>query len=412
MNEGSSLRKIIKRETIIDQNDPRMIEFRKSQGEFKPGHPRKTVRLEITEYEPGPDKTKITTSWGFYEGEPPPGYHEFFRKLYLDWLEQHRKETENKNKEIKIYEKNDFLSGSYKSRWGNHVFFNEEILNNIGEDAKLHKDIQNVKSSAAACINVIGNIAKDQNDLIHFLNKFGMEVQEIIPFPAGAIFNGYKYFDSGNVVFEWIGPKHSPLHEQGGRGYNRTSIDAFILAQVDNKVTQIFIEWKFTEEYNSPGELNKFTGIAGNERLRRYSSCLAELRKDKDFPFKMSYEQGFGLYDLGYEPFYQLLRMTLLAKLTKAMAFDNGLKIEDYRILHLSHSTNDDLNIVSKEQLSLCPGLQHCVGKPLHEIWKNSILSKSESEKSHFGYWDKALNDISDEKLKQYLFERYVMAVA
>jgi hypothetical protein len=84
-----------------------------------------------------------------------------------------------------------------------------------------------------------------------------MDVQEIIPFPAGATFNEYKYTDSGNVVFEWIGPKHSPLHEKGGRGYNRTSIDAFILAKVDNKVTQIFIEWKFTEEYNSPGELNK-----------------------------------------------------------------------------------------------------------------------------------------------------------
>jgi hypothetical protein len=126
----------------------------------------------------------------------------------------------------------------------------------------------------------------------------------------------------------------------------------------------------------------------------------------------MSYEQGFGLYDLGYEPFYQLLRMTLLAKLTKTMAFDNGLKIEDYRILHLSHSTNDDLNIVSKEQLSFCSGLQHCVDKRLHEVWKNSILSKSESEKFHFGYWDRAINDISDEKLKQYLFERYVMASA
>ena len=52
--------------------------------------------------------------------------------------------------------------------------------------------------------------------------------------------------------------------------------------------------------------------------------------------------------------------MTILAKLTKTMAFDNGAK--DRR-----------------------------------RIRKNP-------------FWDKALNDISDEKLKQYLLERYVMA--
>ena len=82
------------------------------------------------------------------------------------------------------------------------------------------------------------------------------KIQEIIPFPSGTFFDGYQYIDSGNVVFEWIGPKSSPLHEKGCRGYNRTSIDAFILAKINNKVTQIFVEWKFTEEYISLSSVN------------------------------------------------------------------------------------------------------------------------------------------------------------
>jgi hypothetical protein len=79
-------RKIVKREIITDQADPRMIEFRKSRGEFESGCKQKTVRLEITEYEPGPDKTRMVTKFGYYEGEPPPSYHEFFRRLFQSAL--------------------------------------------------------------------------------------------------------------------------------------------------------------------------------------------------------------------------------------------------------------------------------------------------------------------------------------
>lgn len=80
--------KILKREIITDQSDPRMVEFRKSRGEFEPGCKQKTVKLEITEYEPGPDKFNLKTQVGYYEGEPPPGYREFFRRLYRAAIEK------------------------------------------------------------------------------------------------------------------------------------------------------------------------------------------------------------------------------------------------------------------------------------------------------------------------------------
>ena len=61
-----------------------MVEFRESYGEFNPGCKRKTVKLEITEYDVGADKIKLTTKFGFYEGKPLPAYREFFKKLYLE----------------------------------------------------------------------------------------------------------------------------------------------------------------------------------------------------------------------------------------------------------------------------------------------------------------------------------------
>ena len=167
------------------------------------------------------------------------------------------------------------------------------------------------------------------------------------------------------------------------------------------------IEWKFTETYNGISFAQRFSGIAGTERLRRYSSCLAKLRKVKEFPFKMSYERGLGLYDLGYEPYYQLLRMTLLAKLTTPFKFDNGSLVEDYRVIHLSHSENKELDILSKKHLEFSPGLKHNVNKSLHEVWRDSILSETETAKFCSGYWNKATKAIADSDLKKYLIERY-----
>ena len=82
MKENNHGRKVLKREVITDQSDPRMTEFRDSFGEFGPGCQREIVKLEITEYDTWPDKPKLTTKFGYYEGKPPPRYLEFYNKLY------------------------------------------------------------------------------------------------------------------------------------------------------------------------------------------------------------------------------------------------------------------------------------------------------------------------------------------
>jgi len=300
------------------------------------------------------------------------------------------------------------LSETFQRKWKDQPIYDTAILAKIDNGVQLHTEIRNVRSSAAACINTIGNIAKNKKDLMFFLNSFNLGVEDIISFPKGVTVGDLIYNDSGNVIFEWIGPKKSPLNEgRGKRGQYRTSVDAYILGVISGKVTQLLIEWKFTETYNGSAQLQRFAGIAGNERLRRYSLCLAKLRKLHDFPFRMNDEGGFGLHDLGYEPYYQLLRMTLLAKLTTPFEFDNGLRIEDYRIIHLFHSQNDRLNILSKKHLSFSPGLWQHSGKSLHKVWKDSILSENEASKFCYGYWNEAIGIISDGKLRKYLAERY-----
>lgn len=105
--------KIAKQEIITDQSDPRMIKFREDHGEFKPGYPRKTVKLEITKYEAGPDEMKLQTVVGFYEGEPPPEYTAFFRHLFekveLKMKEEQEREklSQDLNISIRDYTKTD-----------------------------------------------------------------------------------------------------------------------------------------------------------------------------------------------------------------------------------------------------------------------------------------------------------------
>jgi len=296
------------------------------------------------------------------------------------------------------------LSTSYQVKWTNNQIFDPQKLDLIDKTVNLHKDFNNVMSSAASCFNVLSCLTKDE--LKCFLNSFNLEIDKILDFPSNADVQGQIYQDQGNVIFEWIGPKKSPLYEVGGsRGLNRTSVDAYVLALINGKITQIIIEWKFTESYSDQSQLQRFSGLRGVERLRRYSTCLAKLRKSHNVPFKFNDEGGLGLFDFGYEPFYQLLRMTLLAKLTTPLKIGE-YNVEDYRVVHLSHSDNDKLNILEVSKIKYCPSLAKYSGCNIHDVWID-LLTDDEKFKFKSGYWNKSLNCCAGQKLRDYLKERY-----
>src|SRR5208337_1286642 len=261
------------------------------------------------------------------------------------------------------------LSAEYQQAFANRNIFDESVLGSIDSEAKLHAETRsNPLSSAASCLNVLGVLSSDPEGVKSYLKALGIPVTKVYEFPSGADVGGQVYNDRGCVVFEWVGPKVSPINEKGGgRGLNRTSVDAFIIAEIDGLMTQLLIEWKFTEGKSRPIALNKFGGLRGVERLRRYASVLAEMRGN-GFPFAFSEEGGIGLQDFSTDHFYQLLRMTLLARKTTPMRIGD-IEVEDYRVVHLSHSANDKINVVQPEYAKYCPGIQGLVGKGFHEAW-------------------------------------------
>jgi len=298
------------------------------------------------------------------------------------------------------------LTIEYQNRWSDKPFYDNSLFNGIDEKVTLHKELNNLMSSQAACLNVFGSLNRSPNDIIRFLNYFSLNITRVIDFPTGVNVDGEIYNDKGPIIFEWIGPRSSPIYERSGsRGIYRTSIDAYLLAEIDNKITQLLIEWKFTENYSSDAYTHKFTGLEGNERLRRYSSVLAKLRKEKLFPF--NFKGKLGLYDFCYEPYYQLLRMTLLAEMTTPLRLNQDIMVEDYIIVHLMHSENNNLKYLNKSNTKFSPGLRKYVGRALHDIWGNEILTPAERERFVYGYWNKALSQLSSSSYKDYLIERY-----
>jgi hypothetical protein len=296
--------------------------------------------------------------------------------------------------------------GFQKSYFGNNLY-DPSIISNIDSSVNIHpQTLTNPLSSSAACLNVLGSIMTDPVELKNYLNALGIPVAKIIQFPRNSDIGGRVYKDNGYVVFEWVGPLKSPLHEIGGcRGKYMTSIDAYILCEIDNTITQLIIEWKFTEGESRELELERFGGLRGLERLRRYSTVLNSLKKDKDFPFNFAEDGGIGLFDFSPDHLYQLLRMTLLAKKTTPILIGN-IAVMDYRIVHLTHSQNNDINILLDKYLTHSPGLNKYANYRLHHVWKE-LLSSMEKEKFIGAYWDQALPAISDLNLKQYLLQRY-----
>jgi hypothetical protein len=298
------------------------------------------------------------------------------------------------------------LSIDFQRQFADKLIFDRRVLDRVDPTAKLHDEaLRHPLSSAQACLNVLGTLGADKDALKAYLNGLGFGITQVIDFPTGAEVGGQVYNDHGCVVFEWIGPRESPINERGGgRGLNKTSIDAYVIAEIDGKVTQLLIEWKFTEGESRPIALNKFAGLRGVERLRRYASILSEMR-GADFPFNFSEEGGLGVQDFSTDHLYQLLRMTLLAR--KTTPLDVGpLHIEDYRIAHLSHSGNAKINTIQPEYAQHCPGLHGMVGKSLHEAWP-MLLAPEERKKFISAYWDQGFSAIQSPELREYLQARY-----
>jgi len=158
--------------------------------------------------------------------------------------------------------------------------------------------------------------------------------------------------DDGYVEFEFIGEKQY-LKEKGfSRGANCTSVDAAMMGMTTTGHKKLFlIEWKYTESYKPQSKY-----------IPERASVYDHLIQAQDSPFIM----GVNPSVYYYEPFYQLMRQTILAdQLLKFHDHD----IDEYLHIHVAPEKNEELRTGMTS-----PGI---VGKDIHEAWKRRLRDDS-----------------------------------
>jgi Restriction Endonuclease associating with ARP len=149
-----------------------------------------------------------------------------------------------------------------------------------------------LNSSQVACVNHLEPARLDRE----FARGVARNVDE-------AFVDVQPVEDGGFVAYEWIGEKNY-LGEPGPRvrGANITSLDGLMCAErSDGMRVLLVIEWKYLESY---GRESVATSARGTDRVATYTHLLEEA----SCPIKRGVHQR-----LFFEPYYQLMRQTLLA---------------------------------------------------------------------------------------------------
>ena len=153
---------------------------------------------------------------------------------------------------------------------------------------------RNMASSQIACVNFLLPLVEIPGALTAVLQAIDHDVTGVVDI----VHEG----TASPVELEWIGLGNAlegPTVKS--RGANSTSVDAFMIAATPAGRRAYLMEWKYVEEYRTE---DKGEGRQGDTRRRRYAHLYDESRCFNGMaPF------GAWLFD----PFYQILRLRLLA---------------------------------------------------------------------------------------------------
>jgi len=229
-------------------------------------------------------------------------------------------------------------------------------------------------SSQIACLNHLYFLRQRQDIATAVLKNIGFKIKKAC------------IVDDGFVEFEMIG-KNKYLPERSHiRGKNTTSIDALMVGEQDNgKNILIFIEWKYTEFYNSE---SLAISAAGTSRINTYRPLLER----SDCPIRFD-----SIEDLFFDPYDQLMRQTLLAW---RMVDVREYGATDWVHLHIIPRANKELKD-NNTSISL-------IGKDMSSCWKsvlkdpNRYLTLSPEE-----FLKPALDCTDVKSLMDYLKKRY-----
>ena len=180
-----------------------------------------------------------------------------------------------------------------------------------GDDSAGKRPTRNMASSQVACVNFLLPLTEVPEALPAMVRTLDNDVTDIVPIEDRN--------SRAPIEFEWIGLRHAlegPAVKT--RGANSTSVDAFMIARTPTGRRAYLMEWKYVEEY-SPKDLGE--GSKGETRRRRYAQLYAE---SPTLNGKAPLDAWL------FEPFYQIMRLRLLAD---RMVRDRELSVSEAKVL-------------------------------------------------------------------------------
>ena len=163
-----------------------------------------------------------------------------------------------------------------------------------GDASAGKRPTRNMASSQIACVNFLLPLVEIPGALTAVLQAIDEDVTGVVEI----VHEG----TSSPVELEWIGLEHALEGTSvKTRGANSTSVDAFIVAETPAGRRAYLMEWKYVEEYRTE---DKGQGRSGETRRARYAHLYAE---SPSFNGKVPFDAWL------FEPFYQVLRLRLLA---------------------------------------------------------------------------------------------------
>ncbi|WP_162502438.1 PGN_0703 family putative restriction endonuclease [Treponema endosymbiont of Eucomonympha sp.] len=252
-----------------------------------------------------------------------------------------------------------------------------------GEKSDRGMPSSHLLSSQAACVNHLYALRQRQDFAAAILQKIDLRI-------VSAEKIGKPDIEAGYVAFEIIGAKNYLGEKNHTRGALSTSVDAVMLGKKNGgKNILVLIEWKYTEEYIT-GDYNKNTGVDGQHRHDRYDPLL----KEEDSPISVASFEA-----LYYEPFYQLMRQTVLGW---KMVEHNEYCCDEFVHIHVIPDGNLELlNNVTSPLLR-----EH--GNTISEAWKG-VLKKPDKYQviSPEKLFEPLMNLPDARSLLEYLNARY-----
>ena len=257
-------------------------------------------------------------------------------------------------------------------------YFQENEIAWWGDDDKVPTG--HMLSSQIQCLNFLFALRSDKSAVLKFAQLFDPEIDDIFPTIGDK--------DSGCIAFEFIYENAKLLNENdygAKRGAYCTSIDAFIIANRKAEKLLIAIEWKYTESYLD-GKNKALEPGKGKTRQNRYNQLISNSTQLKSIP-----EVENSVFY--YEPFYELMRQTLLVE----KMVNSGIANDFLHIL-----------VVPSENEDLLGNNYTFTNDDLQTTWRNCLSDQSKFKVIDSKHIRQVIENLPDySKLTDYLNLRY-----